>query len=133
MKFAKRIGKLIVVSTVLLAGCDDSPSPATGSGRVMYKGSPLPVGEVNFFSAEKGLGGIAKIQEAGIFKLPNGLLPGKYAVYVTPPIPTPQPPGTPIAPPPSVNIPLRARDPATSGIIVALESGDNDVSVELKD
>ena len=132
MRLEQRIVMLTIVSAAL-AGCDPAPSPATGSGRVLYQGTALPMGEVNFFSAEKGVGGIAKIDGSGEFKLPDGLLPGRYAVYVTPPVPTPQPPGTPAAPPPSVNIPLRARDPATSGIVVALESGGNDVVVELKD
>lgn len=133
MKLTQQLGLLALASAALLAGCEMASSPATGSGQVLYKGAALPVGEVNFFSAEKGLGGIAKIEEAGKFKLPDGLLPGRYAVYVTPPIPAPQPPGTPPAPPPSVSIPLRARDPATSGIVVALEPGNNDVAVELQD
>lgn len=117
----------------LLAGCDLGPTSATGSGRVMYKGMALSTGEVNFLSSEKGLGGVAKIEGSGEFKLPQGLLPGRYSVYVTPPLPAPQPPGTPPPAAPAVSIPLRARDPATSGVVVALEDGENEVVVELQD
>jgi len=124
---------LLVVTSPLLAGCDLGSSPATGSGRVLYKGTALPLGEVNFFSAEKGLGAIAKIESSGEFKLPDGMAPGRYAVYVTPPVPTPQPPGAPRPSASNVQIPVRARDPATSGIVVALEPGGNEVVVELRD
>lgn len=124
---------LTVGVLAVLAGCDLGPSSATGSGRVLYKGIALSTGEVNFFSAEKGIGGVAKIDGSGEFKLPDGLAPGRYAVYVTPPLPAPQPPGTPPAKAAPVNIPLRARDPATSGVVVALAGGGNEVVVELQD
>lgn len=127
------VATLAIAALAALAGCDAVPSAATGSGRVLYKGIAVSTGEVNFLSAEKGVGGVAKIEGSGEFKLPPGLTPGCYAVYVTPPLPTPQPPGAPPASATAVNIPLRARDPATSGVVVALEGGSNEVVVELQD
>jgi hypothetical protein len=125
---AATIGLLIAV-----AGCDLGSAVAKGTGKVTYKGAAIPAGEVNFFSKEKGMGGVTKIDTTGMFTLPEGLTPGQYAVYVTPPIPSPPPPGTPAQPQTPSPIPLKARDPATSGVTVALQGGSNDVVVELYD
>jgi hypothetical protein len=118
---------------IAAAGCDLGSTVAQGTGKVTYKGTAITEGEVNFFSKEKGVGGVTKIDPAGVFTLPDGLTPGQYAVYVTPPLPAPPPPGTPMPPQTPSPIPLKARDPATSGVTVALKGGSNDVVVELYD
>lgn len=115
-----------------ITGCDLGSAVAKGTGKVTYKGTPITAGEVNFFSKEKGVGGVTKIETSGVFTLPEGLTPGQYAVYVTPPVTPPPPPGTPVPTTPSP-IPLKARDPATSGVVVALQGGSNEVNVELYD
>ncbi len=127
------IASLALLAAVALnTGCGLSSAEAKGEGKVSYKGTPITEGAVNFISKEKGIGAISKIEATGSFSIPAGLVPGQYAISVTPPASAPPPPGTPYTPP-VTSIPLKARDPSTSGVTVALQGGKNDVVVELTD
>lgn len=124
---------LAALALAVMLGCEMGPTEASGTGKVLYQGAAVTAGDVNFFSKEKGVGAMTKLDAAGEFKLPAGLQAGQYAVYVTPPVGAPPPPGTPALKATSPEIPQRARDPMTSGVVVALEGGENEVMVELLD
>lgn len=121
-----------LLSLISLTGCGTGGREAQVAGKVTYAGTIINDGVVNFLSTEKGIGAMARI-ESGAFELPEAITPGSYAVYVTPPPVEPPPPGTRPVAPPAAGIPLKARDPHTSGVKVSLINGANDVVIELKD
>jgi len=79
--FAYRYQWFVLFSCMLLSGCGEAASEDI-SGKVTFKGVPVTVGRVTFFSP-KGTAGIL-LGEDGIFTLPIPLEPGEYKVMITP-------------------------------------------------
>ncbi|MCA9116218.1 MAG: hypothetical protein KDA79_14130 [Planctomycetaceae bacterium] len=72
--------------SLLAMGCGGgAEATPTGevSGKVTVNGEPLTQGQVNFISAEKGVGGTGELQEDGTYKLDGPLPVGEYKVYIS--------------------------------------------------
>ena len=130
---ARLPGGLISFALALAAaGCGGDKPAGTVAGTVAYNGSPVTAGSVNFLSkAGTGVAATAKIDESGAYKVDGPLEAGDYAVYVAPPPPEQLPPGTKPPPPRKFDVPPKFRDPGTSGVVVTVKSGKNDLPVEL--
>ena len=131
---ARFTGGLVLVFAALGAsGCGSGEKPTgTVAGKVTYKGSPVTAGNVNLLS-KTGAAAIAKIDATGGFKVDGPIEAGEYKVYATPPLPEPQPPGTKQTGPPKFDLPTKFRDPTSSGVVVTVKAGANDIPVEFKD
>jgi hypothetical protein len=130
---ARVLGCFVFVSTLFVAGCSERKK-STGSvaGKVTYKGNPVTAGDVTFRSSS-GEAATGKIEGSGQFKLSGPLAAGEYQVFVTPPLPEPQAPGTKAAAPTKFELPQKFRDPSSSGVTVLVKAGDNDIPVAFKD
>jgi hypothetical protein len=125
------------VIVVALAGCG-GPYNATVSGVVMLDGSKLNRGTVAYHPVAGGPPAYARIAEDGSYSMrtgrEEGLPSGEYEVTVVanqPPaekqskLGGPPPPGKPITPP-------WYRTKQTSGLRFTVESGENEINLELK-
>lgn len=127
-----RLGGTFVLA-LALAGCGPGEKPTgTVAGKVSYRGSPVTAGSVNFLS-KTGAAAIARVDATGQFKVDGPLEAGEYRVYASAPLPEPQAPGTKATGPPKFDLPAKFRDPASSGVVVTVKAGPNDVPVEFKD
>jgi len=145
---------LVLVLAVLSAGCG---SKGTVSGKVFYRGKPLPRGMVTFVPEGKGETRTARINEDGSYRIdrvPAG--PAKIAVisYAGPSASLPGPgsrtPGIMERKPPKdappevkdifpsgktseyVTIPKQYEDPDKSGLTYTVKSGSQDFDIQLK-
>jgi hypothetical protein len=127
------IGLVLPVAVLALAGCGGSgKAKGSVSGQVTHNSQPVTEGEVHFFSKDRGVGAVAKIDGSGKYALAD-LETGKYTIHVTPPPPIA---GDPKLGPPKASaskIPQKARDAATSGLSYTVVEGKNDHNIELKD
>jgi hypothetical protein len=112
------------VVLAMCAGCFGGgeqilPDRATASGTVTLDGEPLPAGTIGFMSAEGPVATAVAILEDGTY-LTNRAPIGKNVVTID---------TTSIQvgnPPKYVPIPEKYRDPATSGLTVELQPGENE-------
>lgn len=119
-----------------LAGCGSSggsTASAVVKGKVTHQGQPVTEGRVNLYSADTGNAGAASLTAEGKFEISEGIPPGKYKAYVTPPpITTAPKPGEAMAVVKEYpNIPDQYRSDATSNLIVDVKAGTNE-NVDLK-
>lgn len=125
-------GVWLLLAGVMLSGCGGSGKPeGSVSGKVTYNGNPVTSGTVNFLSPA-GVGAQATINN-GAYQVNGPLATGEYSVYVAPPLPMPQPPGTKLAPPPKFDVPAKYQDVKLSGLKVTVKVGRNDLPVAIKD
>ena len=129
---ARITGGLVLVLSLFAAGCNAEKPTGTVAGKVTYKGKTLAVGDVNFLS-KAGAAAIARLDDAGGYKIDGELDAGEYRVYVTPPPPEPAAPGTRPTSAKKFDLPPKFRAPETSGVTVTVKSGSNDILVEFKD
>lgn len=124
-----------LLAVILATGCNHSPESAQVSGQVTLDGKPLQVGNVSFFSKERGTGLSAPVGKDGSFELPEPLLPGEYQVMVLPPPPPPPTDPTRQAPLPDISagqqIPQKYQNEATTDLTAQLELGHNVRNFEL--
>lgn len=127
------LGPLLLALTVSAGGCGPGTPVAADAvtGAVTYNGKPVADGTLSLRSAG-GAAAAGKI-EAGHFAVAGPLPPGEYQAFVTPPRPEPQPPGKAVTKAAPLPLPPRFRDPTTSGVVVTLKSGKNELPVEFKD
>jgi hypothetical protein len=127
-------GGLLFVALVLgLFGCSNAKPTATLSGTVKYNGKPQTVGTVNFLSAT-GAGAQAQLDENGGFKVDTPIEAGDYKVYLNPPVPGQNAPGTKAAPNVKYNVSPKCQDPQISGVTITIKPGANEgVVIEMKD
>jgi hypothetical protein len=124
----------VLFISAVLVGCG-SGGPATGdvAGTVEFNGQPISDGMITFHSSGTGTAMMTRIKE-GKYEFDTPLDVGEYAVYVTPPLPEPQDPRLGVAPPKvATNIPAKAQDMTTSGLIAKVEPGDNTIPLTLKE
>ena len=137
---------LCLLSGVLLAavGCGERPPHSVDyaevSGKVLYKGNPVPGGRVTFITPKWGFSGIADIDENGQYKgmspvgdvligVDNWMLrPPKVEKGKKPPpkVPSLKVPGEETRPPLKgkyVPIPAKYADPSKSGLTFKVEKG----------
>ncbi len=110
-----------------LGGCGGPGEADAVAGPVTYNGKPVADGVLNLRSS--GGASSSGPVEAGRFRIAGPLPSGDYQAYLTPLPPEPHAPGKP-APSP---LPPRFRDPTTSGVVVTLRSGRNELPVAFKD
>ncbi|VTS06312.1 Uncharacterized protein OS=Planctomyces maris DSM 8797 GN=PM8797T_22398 PE=4 SV=1 [Tuwongella immobilis] len=124
---------LLLLALVGTMGCGSGEKPAgTVSGTVTLAGNPLLTGDVNF-SGKDGSAAIARIGEGGAFKVDGVVDTGEYTVFVTPTPPEPQMPGKKAAAPKKFDVPAKFRSASTSPVKVTVESGSNNLKIDLKD
>lgn len=114
-----------------LSGCGGHPAGRV-TGKVTLQGQPVTSGEVHFYSKEKGVGAIARIDRTGSYALPEPLEAGTYVVSILPAPPEPVAPGSSM-PPVVETIPTRYRDPGTSGLSIPIKGGSNDVPIAMQE
>jgi hypothetical protein len=136
----------ILLLSLLTVGCGGGSTTAAVSGRVTYKGKPVPKANVSFVPAE-GTGRAASgfTDDGGRYTLgtlstSDGAAPGKYRVGVIargpdrPPkpgetgsgMPGEMMPGDPV-------IPVKYFTPDTSGLTFEVKRGSNRYDIDLKD
>jgi len=118
-------GLVLAFLGLAAAGCGGDKPAGSVAGTVKYNGSPVTMGDVNFVS-KTGAAAMAKIDEAGGYKVDGKLEAGEYKVYVTPPSPEPPVPGVAPPPLPPFPVPAKYRDATTSGVTVTVKPGRND-------
>lgn len=133
-RFSGRLaGGLLMVAVVLTAGgCNRDKSPGTVAGNVTYNGNSVTAGNLNFVSAT-GIAASSKIDASGNYSIDAPLQAGEYKVFVTPPVPEPAAPGTKPTALPKFDLPSKFREPGSSGMVVTIKAGKNDIPVQFKD
>lgn len=131
---SRRAGGLLFAALFLgLFGCNKAKPTATLSGTVKYNGKPLTIGTVNFLSAT-GAGAQAQLDENGGFKVDSPIEAGEYKVYLNPPVPGQNAPGTKVAAPAKYPVSPKLQDPQNSGVTLTVKPGANEgVVIEMKD
>jgi hypothetical protein len=124
----------ILLSLVFLAalgftGCTRQFPMAEVSGKVTYKGKPLPEGTI-MFVPQSGFAAAGTINPDGTFRLisgkpGDGAVIGRHKVAVIPPY-QPQTPNYP-------KFPLKYQDAETSGLVAEVKEGTNTFEFELVD
>ena len=129
----------IVFSFFLSVGCGstkDKPQPV--SGKVTSQGKPVGAGMIRLSNPAAGVDIMAPLQQDGTYEVimakGTGLPVGVYQVAVMPPrVDSPLGPmkerPKPQNPP---DIPPKYRDPATSGVMLKVQAGDNHFDVDMK-
>jgi hypothetical protein len=124
--------------TVLSSGCGKKVVLGKVHGQVSYRHQPLDAGIVGF-SSETGAGihMTAKLDADGRYLVSMakgyGLPPGEYKVAVYPFV-ADLPIGSTTRPEPREfpNIPVRYRDPKTSGLTLTVHEGDNPYNIDME-
>lgn len=120
-----------VTALVVLSGCSGKGEYGTVRGLVTFNGQAISEGMVVFFSPETCVYQAARIQPDGSFvaKMSDGpgLLVGEYQVAVMPPVV--EGPGSKAFGPISLRdyreIPIKYRNPKTSGLTLSVTPGEN--------
>jgi hypothetical protein len=101
---------------------DDPPAkPAAAAagptGKVLFKGRPLPAGEVSFVSLDLAKPRVftTPIGADGTYAFKDALPPGRYAVVVT-----------------GKGVPAQYQTTTTSGLVFEVKAGANEQNIELK-
>ena len=121
---------LCLLGLFSIAGCgsgDSRPPSAKVSGKVTFGGQPVTEGVVNFMSPNLGTAGAGTLNAQGEYTITDGIPPGNYLVYVTPPRIT-KPPMAGESPPEAKeypNIPEKARTEKSSGLSADVKAGEN--------
>ena len=132
--FRPLLAGLLLAGLFFITGCSGKNPLGKVQGEVSYRGQVVPAAEVHFYSKERGVGAIARVEGEGKFSLDTPLPVGTYSVYVTPPMLEPGDPAqTPAASVPTVQIPAKYRDMNTSGLSFEVKKGENDFPIELID
>lgn len=142
MRFAPRLLVAIGLPLIGLApGCGGGsqfPETVPVSGKVTYKGEPVPKGTVTFLS-DKGQPATGAIQPDGTYTLStfaekDGALPGHHQVQViaNDGDPTMMPGSSPGYKPPRDLVPKKYNNPATSGLTADVARGKPTIDFDLK-
>jgi hypothetical protein len=141
MPTAKPTRRALVCLTVLIvfsAGCAQRVKLGRVSGRVTYKGQPVPNGAITFLPSPSGPPATAAIRSDGTYALQtpdvgDGAVLGKHAVMITAlrvgPAMGPEE-KDPLPPP---IIPVKYGNTSTSGLTAEVQEGDNTIDFELLD
>ena len=131
-EFVRRpLAAAFLLASLVALGCEGGKPSGSVSGTVKYKGAPLGEGDVNFLG-KNGSAAVARIDASGTFKIEGSLEADEYRVYFSSPPPEPVAPGTRPAKA-KADLPAKFKDPASSGVVVPIKSGKNDVTIEFKD
>jgi hypothetical protein len=136
-------GLVVLLALLLAVGC--GPRTAKVSGKVTYKGAPVPAGTVTFHG-DNGVVQAAWLTPSGSYTI-NGVRPGSFKVSVMPS----QPPRAPapargktsashpsgkgaadVAAIPVVPIPEKYKDPEKSGLSYTVVAGEQSIDIPLQ-
>lgn len=127
---------LLSIGMLLLTGCG-GPYDSTVTGTVTLAGNPLPRGTVSFIPQSQGAAAYGTIENDGRYVVrtgrEEGIASGQYAVTVVASEPPAQARGKDGGPPP-MGKPITPEwygDASTSGLNYTVESGDNEINIEL--
>ena len=123
------VGAGLAMTALLGCGGGDS-SKATVSGKIAYKGVPLTSGTLSLYPASVSAFPIA-IKADGTFNA-SGVPVGMMGVGIATEAPTP-PPGETSVPVKVVAVPLRYKNPQTSGLTWEIKGGKNPRDFDLTD
>jgi hypothetical protein len=141
--FAERKATLAILVLLLAVGC--GPKTGNVTGKVTYKGAPVPAGTVTFHG-ENGSVQASWITPNGGYTI-NGVPPGSVKVSVIPSsqgrAPAPPRGKTSAAHPsgkgagdvaaiPAVPIPDKYKDPARSGLMYTVVAGEQSIDIPLQ-
>lgn len=139
-------GWLGVLSSLLVClavtGCGESDGVPRGqlSGKITYKGNPLPAGSSIALYNPSGGGATAVIDASGSYSLKHGAPVGTYTVIINPPAKVVSPEEAMKASEQGKSIensvseiPAKYRDPSTSPEKVEIKAGKNEFSLDMKD
>ena len=121
----------LALASLVALGCGGGKPSGTVGGTVKSKGATLGEGDVNFIG-KNGSAAVAKIDASGAFKIEGSLDADEYRVYFSSPPPEPVAPGAKSARA-KADLPAKFKDPATSGVVIPIKTGKNDVTIEFKD
>lgn len=118
---------LVLSALIVLAGCGPEFPLAEVSGKVTCNGKPVREGAV-LFVPQAGPAAVGNIAEDGSYRLlsrkpGDGALIGSHKVAIIPP------PQSKVANSPK--IPVKYRDPSTSGLIAEVTKGENHLDFDL--
>jgi hypothetical protein len=121
-----------------MAGCGPHQQIHPVSGTVTFQGKPVTAGTIRFCNPQAVVDMTAQLQSDGRYEVlmakGAGLPEGIYQVAV-------MPPGVELPPGPMKerpkpkeypNIPLRYRQPSTSGVTLSVKSGDNRLDLDMQ-
>ena len=122
----------LAIAGIAVIGC--SSQEAQVSGTVTIDDQPLSAGTVAFYPQGPGAIAFGQIDSNGRYQLntgsETGLTPGSYAVTVEATELVPPTPTNP-EPIPKLLTPERYRDKASSGLLVEVKTGNNDIPLQL--
>ncbi|MCX7426007.1 MAG: carboxypeptidase regulatory-like domain-containing protein [Planctomycetia bacterium] len=129
------LAALVLLAAVVSAGCKKGETLGTVTGNVTFQGKPVTEGMVMFVGP--GVHMTAKLDAQGHYEVKQakgaGLPPGSYQVSVNPPvIDAPMAGGPPVKIPTFPNIPLRYRDPKTSGQTLTVTEKGSTLDIDMK-
>lgn len=136
---------------ILLVGCKGSSRGAQHAevtGKVTFKGKPLPGGRISFADLKKGFASTGVIDESGNYQIKapvgemkisvdNSMLEQRRFGGGAPKMQHPKPPGSETDEAPIkgqyVNLPSQYRDPAASGLSYTVKPGSQTHDIDLSD
>jgi hypothetical protein len=130
--------RILTLFAVLLgssfASADDKKSEPKGedvTGKVAFKGKPLPVGTVTFVSRDDKTKVAALIAEDGSYK---AVVPaGEYKLTITTLVPKKKDDKDPPKKLPEVKIPPKYGDRDTTPLVATIKEGKNTLDIQLAD
>jgi len=130
LRIVRSLPVLVLLLLLVLAGCSSSKSGTREvSGKVTYKGEPLPGGTITFQSAnDKDKVGRTGINEDGSYKLGNAPEGDVKIFFIGPSRPSDTTKGK--APP--VTLEAKYLKPETSGVSYTVKEGTQTYDIDLK-
>jgi len=126
----------LLASLFIASGCGKAKAPpvptGTLNGSVTFQGQPVE-GSISIYSRDIGHGGRADFASNGSYRLENLPL-GTYEISIRPPAP-PTPAEISVDAQPELDpadIPRRYRSPQASKLIVEIQKGENEFSLDMK-
>jgi hypothetical protein len=131
-----------VCAVISSSGCDSGPEMGRVNGVMLFGGTPVAEGTVQFYPVKPGPMAAGRIGEAGKFSLVtkepgDGALVGEHVVVVIPPndaarLEQEVKPGKRMISK-FEDIPQSVRSQATSKVVVEVKPGANDFTLDLKE
>lgn len=134
--YAHAAALLFVAIVFGTLGCQQKGETlGTVSGNVTFQGKPVTQGMVMFRAQERGIYMTAQLDDKGHYEVKQatgaGLSPGEYQVSINPPV-VDAPMGGPISRPTFSNIPLKYRDPNTSGLTLSVTEAGTMLNIDMQ-
>lgn len=132
-----RLFAILPILGLLLSGCGSGEVRGRVAGKVTFQGQPVSEGIVVFANDQQGVHMTADLKPDGSYQIITakgaGLPLGTYTISVCPPLPqvTTGVFGKPPAKKPYPNIPVKYRNPKTSGLTLTVSEGENSFDIAM--